>query len=130
MALLFKAMKERALESIAAYSSKSSMGKALSYFLDNYAELTLFLANPLLPTDNNAQERLLRNPVVGRKTWYGTHSERGAETAAIMFTLVESCKLVGVNPREYFKKLVEDLHRSKTAYIPWEFKQLQKNPAS
>jgi len=67
---------------------------------------------------------------VGRKTWYGTHSERGAETAAILFTLVESCKLVGVNPREYFKKLVADLHQAKPAYIPWEFKEMQKIPTN
>jgi len=127
MAPLFEAMKKKALAAIAGYSSKSSMGKALSYFLKNYCELTLFLGDPDLPIDNNPQESLLRNSVVGRKTWYGTHSERGAQTAAIMFTLVESCKLVGVNPREYFKKLVEDLHRGKPAYIPWEFKQMQES---
>lgn len=126
MSPLFAAMKKRAIESIAGYPAKSAMGKALSYLLDNYEALTLFLTSPELPIDNNPQERLLRNPVVGRKTWYGTHSERGAETAAILFTLVESCKHVGVNPREYFKKLVEDIHQGKEAYIPWEFKELQK----
>ena len=130
MAPLFAAMKKKALGTIGGYSSKSAMGKALSYFLKNYCELTLFLSNPDLPIDNNSQESLLRNPVVGRKTWYGTHSERGAQTAAILFTLVESCKLVGVNPREYFKKLVEDLHRGKPAYIPWEFKEMQEIPVN
>lgn len=127
MVPLFEAMKAKALSTIASYSAKSKMGKALSYFLKNYAELTLFLDNPELPIDNNSQERQMRNPVVGRKTWYGTHSKRGAETAAILFSLVESCKLVGVNPREYFKKLVQDLHQGKAPYIPWEFKQLSKN---
>lgn len=101
------------------------MRRALAYFLNSFEELTLFLTNPDLPIDNNPQERLMRNPVVGRKTWYGTHSERGAETAAILFTLVESCKLVGVNPREYFKQLVADLHLCRAAYIPAAFKQLQ-----
>ena len=127
MAPLFAAMKTRALGIIASHSAKSKMGKALSYFLENYDALTLFLNNPELPIDNNSQERQMRNPVVGRKTWYGTHSRRGAETAAILFSLVESCKLVGVNPREYFKKLVEDLHRGKAPYIPWEFKENSKN---
>lgn len=125
MAPLYRAMREKALEVLGGYPSKSKMGKALVYFLGAYEELTLFLTNPNLPIDNNAQERMLRNPVVGRKTWYGTHSERGAETAAILFTLVESCKLVGVNPREYFKHLVADLHQGKPAYIPAEFKILQ-----
>jgi len=127
MVPLFEAMKARAMANSKGYFSKSSIGKAMAYFLKNYDQLTLFLKNPDLPIDNNPQERLMRNPVIGRKTWYGTHSERGAKTAAILFTLVESCKLVEVNPREYFKKLVQDLHHGKEAYTPWDFKQLSKN---
>ncbi len=119
----FEAMRERALAQVAAYSSKSKIAKAMNYFLGNYRELTLFTGLAELPIDNNPQERLLRSPVVGRKTWYGTHSKRGALTAAILFSLVESCKLVGVNPRTYFKQLVEDLHAGKPAYTPREFKQ-------
>ena len=64
-----------------------------------------------------------RNPVVGRKTWYGTHSKRGSITAAILFTLVETCKLNQVNPREYFKKLTESLHAGLPPMTPIEFKQ-------
>ena len=94
------------------------MGKALSYFLKNYSELTLFVQNIELPIDNNSQEAQLRNPVVGRKTWYGTHSKRGARTMAILFSLVESCKLNKINPRKYFKKLVADLHQGKKPYTP------------
>ena len=124
---LFEQMKTRAMRNIGAYSSKSSMGKAMSYFLRNYEGLTLFLSHPGLPIDNNSQERQLRSPVVGRKTWYGTHSKRGAETAAVLFSLVESCKLNQVNPRNYFKKLVESLHLGKKLYSPREFKQLNKN---
>ncbi|MGE3263600.1 MAG: IS66 family transposase [Bacteriovoracia bacterium] len=122
MTPLFRAMKDKALALVAGYSSKSLMGKALAYFLENYEAFTLFLGAAELPIDNNQQERLLRNPVVGRKTWYGTHSERGAKTAAILFTLVESCKLLGINPREYFKALVRDLHQGKAPYTPAEFK--------
>lgn len=117
----FEAMRSRAMAQIAGYSSKSSIGKAMSYFLENYTGLTLFMGNAALAIDNNHQERLLRSPVVGRKTWYGTHSERGAQTAAVLFSLVESCKLNGVNPREYFKKLVQDLHQRKPAFTPNEF---------
>jgi hypothetical protein len=111
---------------IGGYSDKSKLGKAMGYFLKNYDGLTRFLTNPDLPVDNNPAERLLRSPVVGRKTWYGTHSKRGAETAAILFSLVESCKLNQVNPREYFKKLVQDLHQGNPAYTPKEFKDLAR----
>lgn len=119
----FEAMRERALATVAGYSSKSKIAKAMNYFLGNYRELTLFIGIAELPIDNNPQERLLRSPVVGRKTWYGTHSKRGAFTAAILFSLVESCKLLGVNPRIYFKQLVEDLHAGKHAYTPREYKK-------
>lgn len=121
MTPLFEAMKTRVLENIAAYSSKSSIAVAMGYFLKHYREFTAFIENSALPIDNNPQERLLRNPVIGRKTWYGTHSKRGAETAAILFSLVESCKLNKINPREYFKKLITDLHAGLKPYTPSQF---------
>jgi transposase len=46
---------------------------------------------------------------VGQKTWYGTHSEQGAKTAAILFSIIETCKLNGLNPRVYLEKLAKDL---------------------
>jgi len=118
MVPIYEAMKARAFANLAAYSSKSRIAKAMKYFLGNYRGLTRFTELAELPIDNNPQERLLRSPVVGRKTWYGTHSKRGALTTAILFSLVQSCKLVGVNPRTYFKRLVEDLHAGKQPYTP------------
>jgi len=118
----FEAMKRQAIQEIPRYPNGNQYRKALHYFLGNYEGLTLFLTEPEVPIDNNAQERLLRSHVVGRKTWYGTHSERGAETAAILFSIVETCKLNGVNPREYFKQLVDDLLAKKTAYTPYDYK--------
>lgn len=120
MLTIFEAMRARAFEDAGGCSSKSSLGRAMSYLLENFAELTLFTTDLALPIDNNPQERLLRNPVIGRKTWYGTHSKQGAETAAILFSLVESCKLNRVNPRSYFKSLVADLHAGLPAYTPAE----------
>jgi len=122
MAPHFEKMKTRTMELSPAVSTKSSMGKAMSYLVGNFKELTAFLTNAALPIDNNGQERLLRNPVIGRKTWYGTHSTRGAETMAILFSLVESCKLNKINPRIYFKQLIEDLHQGKKPYTPATFK--------
>lgn len=123
----FEAMRTKALEEQPRYPSQNQYGKALNYFLGNYEGLTLFLSDYEVPIDNNSQERLLRSHVVGRKTWYGTHSERGARTAAILFSLVETCKLNHVNPREYFKILVQDLLAGKNPYTPKEFKDLSKS---
>lgn len=121
----FEAMHAKALEELASYPDASKYGKALKYFLANYEGLTLFLDDAEVPIDNNPQERLLRSHVVGRKTWYGTHSERGALTAAILFTLVESCKLNHLNPREYFGQLIYDLHAGNPVLTPHELKQVE-----
>jgi len=64
----FRGDEKQAMAHLAAYSSKSLLAKAMSYFLENFTELMLFVKNPILPIDNNPQERLLRNPVIGRKT--------------------------------------------------------------
>ena len=123
----FEAMRARAEEELPRYFKGNKYHQALHYFLGNYDGLTLCLGEPEVPIDNNAQERLLRSHVVGRKTWYGTHSEQGAQTAAILFSLVETCKLNGVNPREYFKDLVQDLLNGKNPYTPSEYRGLPKN---
>jgi transposase len=99
----------------------------MNYFTKNYEALTRFLINPNLPIDNNPQERLLRNPVIGRKTWYGTQTDRGAKTNAIMFTIVESCKLNKINPREYLKNLVISLLQDNEVITPNEFKKLKES---
>lgn len=117
----FEAMRDKAMEDLIPTSEKGKLGKALRYFLENFEGLTLCLKNPEIPLDNNSQERLLRSHVVGRKTWYGTHSERGARTAAILFSIVETCKLNNVNPREYIPAVVEAIKLKKPVFLPHEF---------
>ena len=57
---------------------------------------------------NNLSELMLRQAVVGRKSWLFARSEGGAEVAATIYTLVGSCMLQGVDPFEY---LVDALGR-------------------
>jgi transposase len=130
MASIFKEMKIRAEKIQNSYPSDGKFGKALSYFVDHYDGLILFTSQWNLPIDNNVLERQLRNPVVGRKTWLGTHSPRGAQTAAVLFTLVETCKLLKINPREYFKILIEELHQGKSPFSPYQFKMRQSQVAA
>jgi transposase len=121
MQTIFKRMREEAKKKVSEYSSKSAMGRAYAYFLSHYDGLTEFLTRLDVPIDNNASERLLRSHVVGRKTWYGTHSPRGAEVAAIHFTIVESCKLNGVNPRQYYLDMIGRLHRGEEVVTPYQY---------
>jgi transposase len=122
MRVFYEQMKARAETEQFNYSDKSSIVKAMNYFLKNYKGLTLFLTNENLPIDNNAAERILRNPVIGRKTWYGTHSPQGADTAAVMFSIFESCKLNNVNPSTYLKRLTQALHAGEPLFTPATYK--------
>lgn len=123
--LYFRVMERMALRLRGSYSKKSSLIKGVNYFLKNYDELTYFLKHKDIPIDNNSQERLMRSPVIGRKTWYGTHSKRGAKTSSILFSLVESCKLNKINPREYFKEIVLTIHQNQQVFTPHEYLKLK-----
>lgn len=122
----YRVMERVGLQLRSGYSSKSSLVRAIDYLLKNYDGLTYFLKREDLPIDNNSQERLLRSPVVGRKTWYGTHSRRGAETNVVLFSLVESCKLNKVNPRDYFRDLIHAIHEGREIFTPHEYLGMSK----
>lgn len=80
---------------------ESSLGKAVAYMLGLWPGLTRFLDDPRIALDNNATERGLRGLVVGRKNHYGSRSKRGTEVAALFYSLIESAKLCGVEPKAY-----------------------------
>lgn len=121
---IFETMKTHAESVVDSFSNQSAIAAAFNYFLRNFEGLILFLTNHLIPIDNNPSERLLRSPVVGRKTWYGTHSQDGAEAAAIHFSLVEACKLNKINPRAYYADLIKRTHAKKMVITPKELANL------
>ncbi len=123
MVPLFEAMKAKCEELKNQYSNLHHLSKAMNYLTNNYEGLTLCLSDPRIPLDNNQQESRFRNPVVGRKTWSGTHSKLGAQTAAIHFTLVESCKMNGINPRKYYKAVLTDILNGGSGFTPSEWKK-------
>lgn len=88
---------------------ESDFRKAVEYMLGHWNKLVLFLDDPYLPLDTNEIERGFRGPVVGRKNHYGSKSHRGTEVAAILYSLIESAKLCGVNPQEYLLKATKQL---------------------
>jgi len=97
-----------------------SIGKAAAYTVANWDRLTRFVEDPRIPLDNNATERGLRGPVVGRKNHYGSKSRRGTEVAATFYTILETAKLHGVNPAAYLAAAVMAADRG-VALMPWEF---------
>lgn len=84
-----------------------ALDKATQYMSKRWSKLTRFLDDPIIPLDNNAAERALRGPVIGRKNHYGSKSRRGTEVAAVFYSLLESAKLVGVPADKYLRRCVE-----------------------
>jgi len=100
---------------------ESGLGKAISYMSALWVGLTRFLDDPAVPLDNNATERALRGPVVGRKNYYGARSRRGTEVAALFYSLFETAKLRGEEPKAYLRRAVlAAIHEPGTVTLPEE----------
>jgi transposase len=82
----------------------SALGQAVKYMSNLWPGLTRFLSDARVPLDNNATERALRGLVVGRKNHYGSRSRRGTEVAALFYSLLETAKLCGVDPKRYLRE--------------------------
>ena len=104
---------------------KSSLGRAVRYTLANWGRLTLFATDSEVWLDNNLTERSLRGPVIGRRNHFGSKSKRGTQAAAILYSLVETAKLRGVDPAAYLADAAQAaLANSNTVTLPKEPAQL------
>ena len=83
---------------------RSALSKVIAYTSNLWPGLIRLLADPMLPLDTNSVERTLRSVAVGRKNHYGSRSERGTRVAALFCSIIESAKLVGVEPRVYLRE--------------------------
>ena len=85
---------------------QSALGKAISYALNQWDELNVFLTDACIPVDNNASERGLRKVALGRKNWLFVGNPGAGQNYATLMTLVSTCELNGVNPEEYLKDVL------------------------
>lgn len=123
---LFKKLKTMCEEAKEEAMPGSGFEGALNYFLNHFEGLTRCTSNVAIPLDNNHSEREMRPPVVGRKTWYGTHSKRGAQTLVIHFSIIASCKVNGINPRNYYPWVVERIHQGEVPLTPFEYSKIKE----
>ena len=75
--------------------------KALVSLNEHFSGLTLFVDDPRIPMDNNYGERLIRNPAVGRKNYYGSGAEWSGRLAMMLFSLFATLALWKINPRKW-----------------------------
>ena len=82
---------------------QSRLRVALDYMRSLWPGLIRFADDPRLPLDNNRCELDLRTVVVGRKNHYGSKSERGTHAAAVLYTLIETARQLGLDERQYLQ---------------------------
>jgi transposase len=85
---------------------KSPMGEAITYALNQWAALCVYLLDGDLNIDNNVSENALRRVALGRKNWLFCGSDNGGRTAAILFSLIASCQRHDVEPFAYLRDVL------------------------
>jgi hypothetical protein len=88
---------------------KSSTGKAFHYLASRYHKISEYLHSGRLEIDNNLIENSIRPVALGRKNYLFAGSHAGAERAAIVYSLLGSCKLQGINPCDYLLDVLQRL---------------------
>ena len=88
---------------------KSKFKEALGYFCSSIPYLKNYLEYPFARLDNNVAERAIRPIAIGRKNWLFFGSVNGGEAGAIILSLVQTCRGLGINPREYLEDILRKL---------------------
>ena len=109
----------------AKLSRHNAVAKAIDYMLTRWQAFTRFLDDGRICLSNNAAERALRGLALGRKSWLFAGSERGAERAALMYTLIHTAKLNDVDPQAWLADVLariadHPVHRL-DELLPWNW---------
>jgi transposase len=104
-------------------SGKSALAGAIRYALTRWNALLRYSTDGRLEMSNNAAERGMRAPVLGRKNYLFCGSDAGGQRAACVYTIVESAKMSGINPQAYLADVLEriadhPIHKI-DALLPW-----------
>ena len=100
------------------------MGKAISYMLNHWEGLTLFLRVPKAPLDNNIAERALKMIILHRKNSWFFKTKNGAYMGDLFMSLIHTCSLSGVNPFDYLTALQRhssEVFENPKRWLPWNY---------
>ena len=104
----------------------SGLGKAISYLLNHWTKLTLFLKHPGVPIDNNIVERALKKAILNRKNALFYRTLNGAAAGDLFMSLIHTCELNGANPFDYLTELLRhagQLKQNPSEWMPWSYRQ-------
>jgi transposase len=96
---------------------ESGLGKAVSYALNQWPYLEKYAEHGEVEIDNNWVENQIRPFALGRKNWLFTGNERGANMAALFYSLIQSCRLNKINSRKYLEYVLNQTHRMRRREI-------------
>jgi transposase len=124
---LVKALEVWLREERSRLSRAASVAQPIDYMLKRWDDFTRFLDDGRICLTNNAAERALRGFALGRKSWLFAGSERGADRAAIMATLIMTAKLNEVDPQAWLADVLARIASTPQGrlneLLPWDWKR-------
>lgn len=107
---------------------KSPIAQAMAYFLPRWEKLCIYTRDARLNIDNNLVENAIRPVAIGRKNYLFAGSHEAAQRAAMVYSLLATCKLHDINPYYWLKDVLENMHRFNTknieSLLPQNWKKL------
>ncbi len=110
----FKAWMTQELQTL---NPKSPIAHAMAYSMSNWRELVIYTTNGRLLIDNNQVENKIRPVAVGRKNYLFMGSHEGSQRSAMLYSLVLSCALNGINPEEYLLDVIGRIQDTKLSEL-------------
>ena len=121
-------------EQRARLSNSSAVAKPIDYMLRRWDRFARFIDDGRICLTNNAAERALRGFALGRKSWLFAGSERGADRAALMATLIMTAKLNDVDPQAWLADVLARIASTPQGrlnqLLPWEWKKIPVQSAT
>jgi hypothetical protein len=115
------------------YLPQSLLGQAISYTLNQWPMLERFLDHGEVEIDNNLVENAIRPTALGKKNWLFFGSEEAGQRSAVIYTLIENCRLHGVEPYAYLKDVLTRLPHTTNQQVaqltPLQWKQARQSAA-
>lgn len=106
--------------------ARGSLAKAMRYAIARMKRLKIYLSDGRLEIDNNIAERSVRGVCVGKKNYLFAGSDGGGMSSAILYTLIETAKLNGVDPEAWLRHVIENIAdhpiNRLDDFLPWNFR--------
>ena len=107
---------------------KSPIAQAMGYFLPRWEKLCIYTKDARLNIDNNLVENAIRPVAIGRKNYLFAGSHEVAQRAAMVYSLMATCKLLNIDPYYWLRDVLENMHRFTTntieSMLPQNWKKL------